>query len=63
MVCCIGTFRTLSKSGPDHPDFVKGGGGQTQPYRPSFGCKIRVAQPSGPLDLPLSCNMHVPEIV
>ena len=52
-------IQTLSKSGPAHPDFVKGGGGHTRPYRPSFGCKIRVAQPSGPLDLPLSCDMHL----
>ena len=62
--CFIGSFRTLSTSGPDHPDFVKGSGGHTQLYGPSFGCKIRVGQPSGPLDLPLSCDMHdVPEIV
>ena len=59
IACCIGTFRTLSKSGSDHPDFVKGDGGHTQTYRPSFGWKIRVAQPSGHKDLPLSCDMHL----
>ena len=64
IVCCIGTFRTLSKSGPDHPDFVKGVGGHTQPYGPSFGWKMGgTTLTSHRSATELWYAFHVPEIV
>lgn len=61
---CIGIITTLSKSGPDHPHIVKGVGGHTQPYGPSFGWKMGgTTFTSHGSATELWYAFHVPEIV
>lgn len=64
IACCIGTFRTLRTSGPDHPNFVKGGVGDTLNSMGLVLIKKNKGGTTGHKDLQLSCEMHdVPEIV